>query len=197
MRTARTWGAAATGRCGRAPEGDRREPAKVSKSATRGVAPPMQSHDNGPARMAKRILVPLDRSSAAEQLLSLVGHAARTAGAALRLLHVAPVPGNVQTPQGRVVAYADQQMDRIEAEQTEYLQALAAAHLGGVMADCRVRFGEPAEEILKEIETFDADLVAVATETRSSISRALLGSVAEELLSEAPDEIVAAKVAAA
>lgn len=136
--------------------------------------------------MAKRILVPLDRSSAAEQLLSVAGSVARTTGASVRLLHVAPVPGNVETPEGRVVAYADQEMDRVEAEQTDYLLALATAHLGGVAADCRVRFGEPVEEILKEIDAFDADLVAVATKTRSSISRALLGSVAEELVRKAP-----------
>jgi nucleotide-binding universal stress UspA family protein len=136
--------------------------------------------------MAKRILVPLDENSAAERLLSLVGDAARAAGASVRLLHVAAVPGNVQTPEGRIVAYADQEMDRVDAEHTDHLHALAEAHLAGVPVECRVRFGEPAAEILKEADAFDADLIAVATKTRSSITRALLGSVAEELLRTAP-----------
>jgi nucleotide-binding universal stress UspA family protein len=136
--------------------------------------------------MAKRILVPLDETAAAEQVLALVADGARTAGATVRLLHVAPVPRNVQTPEGRVVAYADQEMDRLDAEHTDYLGTLAAVHLTGVACDCKVRFGEPLEEILQEIDTFNADLVAVATRTRSSISRALLGSVAEELVRKAP-----------
>lgn len=135
--------------------------------------------------MAKRILVPLDGSAAAETVLALVADGARTAGATVRLLHVAPVPRNVQTPEGRIVAYADQEMDRLDAEHTDYLDALGVAHLTGVAYDCKVRFGEPLGEILQELETFNGDLVAVATRTRSSLSRALLGSVAEELVRKA------------
>jgi nucleotide-binding universal stress UspA family protein len=145
--------------------------------------------------MAKRILVPLDRSSAAEQLLPLVADVARAAGGSVRLLHVAPVPGNVETPEGRVVAYADQEMARVEAEQTDELQALAATHLPGVVADCRLRFGEVADEILEEIDAFDADLVALATKTRSSLSRALLGSVAETLVRKAPITVMLVRAA--
>ena len=136
--------------------------------------------------MAKRVLVPLDGSPAAEEVLSLVADAARTSGASVCVLHVARVPGTVHTPEGRIVAFADQEMERVEAEQMDYRLALAAGHLTGVAVECRVRFGDPVEEILEEIQRSEADLVAVATKTRSSITRALLGSVAEELLRKAP-----------
>ena len=64
--------------------------------------------------MAKRILVPLDRSELAESIMPLVAGLAREAGATVRLLHVAPVPENIVSKEGRVVAYADQQMEQLE-----------------------------------------------------------------------------------
>ncbi len=34
----------------------------------------------------------------------------------MRLIHVAPVPDNRVSAEGRVIAYADQEMQRLEAE---------------------------------------------------------------------------------
>jgi nucleotide-binding universal stress UspA family protein len=47
--------------------------------------------------MAKRILVPLDGSPAAERIVPLVADLARGSGASLRLLHVAPEPDSMLT----------------------------------------------------------------------------------------------------
>src|SRR6266496_409635 len=74
--------------------------------------------------MAKRFLVPLDRSPAAESVVTLVAGAARDTGGTVRLLHVAPVPRNVLTREGVVVAYADQEMARLEAEGLDYLRGV-------------------------------------------------------------------------
>jgi len=116
--------------------------------------------------MAKRILVPLDRRTASAAILPLVADVARGAGPTLRLLHVAPVPDAVESEDGRVIAYADQEMARLESEGHEYLDGLAAS-LPDVAVECVVRFGQPAREILVEAEAWDADLIAVtATRTR-------------------------------
>jgi nucleotide-binding universal stress UspA family protein len=139
--------------------------------------------------MAKRILVPLDHTSVAESVVPIIADAARSAGATVRLLHVAPLVDNVETPEGRVIAYADQEMDRLEAEVLERLRALAEAHLAGVP--------DPAEEILEEIDAFGADLVAVGTRTRSSLSRALLGSVAEDVVRKSPATVMLVRPARA
>ena len=162
--------------------------------------------------MAKRILVPLDGESMASTIVPLIADTARSAGATVRLLHVAPVPANVETrlrtppadgwrytelpaapihrhderPDEHVVAYADQEMARLEAESGTRLRETTAAYLAGVPVEYVVRFGDPARETLREIEAFGADLVVVGTKTRSSLSRALLGSVAEELVRRAP-----------
>ena len=130
--------------------------------------------------MAKRILVPLDQSALAESVIPVVADAARGGAATVRLLHVAPMPQNRVNDEGRVVAYTDQEMARLEAEAQDYLRT-AGLPLAGVAVEYAVRFGEPAKEILLEAEAFDADLIAVTTAGRSGLSRTVLGSVAEQV----------------
>ena len=135
--------------------------------------------------MAKRILVPLDRSSTAERVLPLVITLARGSGAAIRLLVVEPVPESRVGQDGRVVAYADQEQARLEAEGLDYLRALTR-QCGGVSdVECVVRFGDPVDEILREAGAFDADLIAVTTGERSALGRTVLGSVAEQIVKKA------------
>ncbi len=139
--------------------------------------------------MAKRILVPLDGSPTAEGVIPLVADAARGGGATVRLLHVAPMPVPRVTRDGRVVAYADQERERLESEGLDYLRAVEA-RLGGVPVECAVRFGEPLAEILREADAFSADLVAVTTAGRSGLSRVALGSVAEQVFRKASTPVV-------
>ena len=134
--------------------------------------------------MAKRILVPLDGSVTAEALLDVVADTARGGGATVRLLRVAPLPDTCVGSDGRVVAYADQEMERVEAEALDYLRSVES-RLAGVDVDCTVRFGQPLEEILREADAFDADLIAMGTAGRSGLSRAILGSVAEQVVRRA------------
>ena len=133
--------------------------------------------------MAKRILLPLDRSDVAEAVVPLVGDLARGAGATVRLLHVAPIPGNVVSQEGRVVAFADQEMERLETEGLEYLQAIGARL--GLAAECVVRFGADSEEILREAEAWGADLVTMSTAGKSGLKRMVMGSVAEQVFRRA------------
>ncbi len=91
--------------------------------------------------MAKRILVPLDHETEYEVILPLVGDLARGSGATVRLLHVAPVPENVVTTQGRVVSYSDQEMSRLEHEWLASLQVSEPLFVG-VTVERTVRFGD-------------------------------------------------------
>lgn len=130
--------------------------------------------------MPKRILLPLDQSPLTELVVPVIADAARGSGATVRLLHVAPVPGLVKS-EGRVIAYADQEMARLEAEGASYLRGVEVG-FEGVPVESVVRFGDPVEEILREAEAFGADLIAVTTAGRSGIGRTVLGSVAERVL---------------
>ncbi len=126
--------------------------------------------------MAKRILVPLERSDAAHSALLLVADIARGSGATVRLLHVAPIPSERVADDGRLVAYASQEMERVESARREYLET-AAAELEGVPVESVVRFGDPVREILLEADAFGADLIAVTARGRGWLRHALSGVV--------------------
>ena len=84
--------------------------------------------------MAKRILVPLDGSETAEAAATLAGALARSTGGHVRLLQVRPVPQHRVSSAGRVVAYADQEMERLAAEGRDYLETVET-RLGPVPAE--------------------------------------------------------------
>lgn len=144
--------------------------------------------------MAKRILVPLDGSDAAETAATLAGELARGSGGDVRLLQVHPVPEHRVTSSGRVVAFADQEMERITAEGRDYLESVEA-RLGPVPTESVVRFGEPAREILTEAEAFDADLIVLTTGRRGWLARLTGGGLGERLLNESPVPVVLVRAA--
>ncbi len=142
--------------------------------------------------MAKRILVPLDQSEVAETVVPIVADAARGGQATVRLLHVAPVPDNRADEEGRVIAYADQEMDRLQAEALDYLRAVEVQFVE-TPVECVVRFGDPVSEILREAETFGADLIAVCATGRGGLTRAVFGSHAEQVMRKAGTAVMLIK----
>jgi nucleotide-binding universal stress UspA family protein len=134
--------------------------------------------------MAKRILVPLHEAVDADNMVKIIGMLARDAGASVRLLHVAPLPDTIVDDDGRVLAYADQEGERLEAEALDFLHA-ASIGLEGLAVECGVRFGDPVQQILEDAEAWGADLIAMTTRGRGCIERALMGSVAEQVFRKA------------
>ena len=125
--------------------------------------------------MAKRILVPLSGREGAEAVLALVADAGRSGGATVRLLRVAAYPRMRTGPDGRVIAYVDQETNRLEGESQRYLRAV----------ERRVAFGDPADEIVREAEAFAADLIAMATPRPRWLARRLSGKVARRVFRRA------------
>jgi nucleotide-binding universal stress UspA family protein len=108
----------------------------------------------------KRILVPLDLGTEPDAITRVVADAARGAGATVRLLHVARAPDAVVDADGRIIAYSDQETARVEAEALDYLRTVEIG-LDDLPVESVVRFGDPAEEILREADEFGADLIAL------------------------------------
>src|SRR5215470_17446431 len=108
--------------------------------------------------MAKRILVPLRPGDDAETLIPIVADLARGAGATVRLLQVAPQPDNRYDDLHRVVVFASQERERLEAQGRDRLAAIEA-RLEGVALESRVRFGDLAGETALEADVFGAELV--------------------------------------
>ncbi len=130
--------------------------------------------------MAKRILVPLDQTLENEEAVEMVGDAARTSGATVRLLHVAPMPESVLDVDGRIIAYADQEAVRLESEAMDYLRTVEA-RLDGVPVECSVRFGDPVDEILLEADAFGADLIALTSRCPHRLARLVLTNTADQV----------------
>ena len=140
--------------------------------------------------MYKKILVPLDHRFGTENALKVAADLARAGGSVVRLLHVVPMPTAVVVD-GRVVAYVDQESERLKHEAETYLREVGR-RLAGVAVEYAVRFGDPAEEITEEARESGADLIAMATHGRTGVARLLLGSVAVAVLrrSEVPVVLV-------
>jgi universal stress protein A len=135
--------------------------------------------------MAKRILTPIDSGDTGEAIVPVVAALAREAGSTVRLLRVLPVPKQVTGNHGRIVAYVDQEMERLTAEGLDDLHRVEA-ELTGVPVETVVRFGEPAEEIVLEAEAFDADLIALGAGHASRLRSALSPGIAERVARTAP-----------
>jgi acetoin utilization protein AcuB len=131
----------------------------------------------------KRILVPLDGSECAENVLSKVEELATELKATITLLRVAyahTFPGTDPTEaEVKVVREAEEYLRRIE----DRLKAK------GFKVDSHVRYGNDAEEILDHAAQKDIDFIAMTTHGRSGVKRFLLGSVAEKLLRHSPKPI--------
>jgi nucleotide-binding universal stress UspA family protein len=132
----------------------------------------------------KRILVPVSETDPSSAV-SVVKGVARDQGSTVRLLRVFAVPERVVGPHGRTIAYADQEMERLTATGLAEME-LAESDLAGVPVERVVRFGEPVEEILREAEAFDADLIALTTLPRSRLGSAIAPGVSERVFRAAP-----------
>ncbi len=125
--------------------------------------------------MIRRILVPLDLGRLSEAKLPIAEEHGRAFNAELILLHVL-APGEAT---GESVTTA-------ETRARTYLDALAARlRSEGIAAQTLLRSGRAADVIVAEIEEQHADLVILGSTVRQGLSRLLLSSVAEDVVSRA------------
>jgi nucleotide-binding universal stress UspA family protein len=133
-----------------------------------------------PDARLRKILVPLDGSPGSTSVLWTVGQLARAQAARVRLLRVGSPVSSVYANDGRVVAYADQEYDRVALDELQGLKR-TADELAGIEVETAVRFGDPATQIVEEAEEAGADLIAMATHRRAGVARLVKGSVAERV----------------
>ena len=136
--------------------------------------------------MYRKVVVLLDGSELAEEVLPHVAEVVRDRGGQVYLLSVAPLIKGIAPTVVDVrppSASMQEERRRIERELVEYLQAVAG-RLEPAAADVQVsvRFGRPADEILAFASDVGADLIAMSTHGRSGISRWVFGSVADRVL---------------
>jgi nucleotide-binding universal stress UspA family protein len=92
-----------------------------------------------------------------------------------------------------VLAYLDQQEEALTREAREYLSAVAEPlreRPTPVTVKIEVRLGEPATAIAMAALDTQADLIVMATHGRTGLQRAMLGSVAGQVLRTACTPVV-------
>jgi nucleotide-binding universal stress UspA family protein len=134
------------------------------------------------------ILVPLDGSTLAEQILEPVVQLAGLTGARITLLRAVrpwvvatrPMAAAPRLPELRERAIATRTQ-----EARDYLNRIASSllsQLDRVQTDVMVCEVSEASEILRYAQRSGVDLIALATHGRSGVKRLVLGSVADKLI---------------
>ena len=135
--------------------------------------------------MYRQILVPLDGSKIAENVLPYARFLTAKLNIPAQLISVVEMPVSVNAEKA---LYLDSLIERGVVTSQEYLSRVAKTFVG-VNVTITVEKGNPEEIILASAEADEKILIAMATHGRSGIARWLLGSVAEKIVHEAKNPV--------
>lgn len=154
--------------------------------------------------MYRKVVVLLDGSELAEQVLPHVAGIVQGRDSEVHLLSVAPSVLPTMAPGVEIYPiYLTADYLSIEAAERERIEQNLRQYLEGIAERLRpvtqkiktvVRFGQPAEEILQYAEEVGADLIAMCTHGRSGLSRWVYGSVADKVLRGAECPVLLVRV---
>ncbi len=133
----------------------------------------------------KIILVPIDFSDCAMDVVRQASDKAAASGSRIALMHVVKVPEGLDEsaqlrPEGRdgPVSASDHLVQEARERMPEYV---AVAEAQGVEVDVRIEHGEPAEAIVTASKEEGVDRVIMGTHARKGLSKIMLGSVADRV----------------
>lgn len=129
-----------------------------------------------------RIMVPLDGSAMAEQVLPVVAQVVRAFGARLTLFQV-PITSSNGWMTGDWVAPIQGVLETAEEDSQRYLDSVAERlEKQGIAVDTATAMGPVATSIIEYAEANHIDLIAMCTHGRTGLMRWALGSVADRVL---------------
>jgi nucleotide-binding universal stress UspA family protein len=149
-------------------------------------------HKDGP------ILVPVDFSPHSETALVCAAELANTLGSKLVILHVVHDPG--EAPGYYSVKGREKQMRRMEDVASEmledYLDRMLKNHTGMPAlkkATTMLVVGLPVNRILESAKKINARMIIMASQGRTGLAHAMLGSKAEQVVRLAPIPVMIVK----
>jgi len=139
----------------------------------------------------RHILFPTDFSAHAHAALKYAAGFARANGGRVLLLNVqdAKVPANLMTLPVHI--FEDQENHWLLNLRAQAKELLTDPLLMGVEAETLFVDGDPAAQIARVAFEHEIDLITVVTRDRNRLSRAFGGSIAEEIVAEAPCAVLA------
>ena len=139
--------------------------------------------------MYTRMLIPLDESKVAEQVLPYARCFAKALAIPVELLEVIDLETLHLVANPERGRYLDTLVDEKTQTSKSYLNALARS-FQGVDVNCSVENGKAAEVIIEKAAADKDTLIVMATHGRSGVQRWLLGSVAEKVLHGASNHLL-------
>ena len=132
--------------------------------------------------MYSKVLVPLDSSKTAENVLPLARCFARSLQIPVELLGVIDIVDMASHLATDKLSIIHAMVDDASRRFAEYLEGIAQNVFPTGTARCTIQTGSAAEAIINYAATDKQTLIALATHGRSGLNRWLLGSVAEKVL---------------
>jgi len=145
--------------------------------------------------MFRKILVCLDGSSLAEQVLPYATEVAQRFGSRIVLLQVIHLPASfaAAAAQGGEKILAEE-AGRLAGEARAYLEGVAASLRGkGLEVEAAALEGTPSEAIVTYAQENAVDLIAIGTHGRKSLGRLVFGSVADHVLKHSSIPVLTVK----
>lgn len=141
-----------------------------------------------------KVLVAVDFSDAAGQVMERAAQLAKEQGASIVLLHVVeylPPMGFSGDP--LVVPMIDIDESSLVERAEKSLQQFVDQHLAGVSLEQVVRIGIPKLEIINVLDELSIDLLLIGSHGRHGFAR-LLGSTAAAVLNDCPCDVLAVRI---
>lgn len=143
----------------------------------------------------KRVLVPLDGSERSQQALPFATKLAACAHGSLHLLHVVEPENGIDLNEPGVNERLGVRRDQALAEMSrlaehELMNLDDEMRSGAIKVSWHVCVGYPAEQIIKEADWQQSDVIVMATHGYSGFQRWALGSVADKVLHATPTPLV-------
>jgi nucleotide-binding universal stress UspA family protein len=129
----------------------------------------------------RQVLVPVDFTETSERALSYALELARKFEASITILHAYQIPV-YGFPDGAYITAADVAAQLSTAAQGRLDSIIESQKLAGVPMVSVLRDGVAWEEINAVAQEIKADLIIIGTHGRRGLARALLGSVAENVI---------------
>ncbi|HYB99142.1 MAG TPA: universal stress protein [Candidatus Limnocylindrales bacterium] len=145
----------------------------------------------------KHILAPTDLSSESFSAVQYAAHLAQAQTARLTIVHVSQATTLLFTDFSPPIDLLALDKE-IEAAAREKLEGWVARHIkGDVAVKVLIKSGVTHDVITKVAEDIGASLIVMATHGRRGLGHALLGSVTERVLREAPCPVLVVRPPAA
>jgi nucleotide-binding universal stress UspA family protein len=165
-------------------------PVVTVNSPSREPAPEAEA-PSGAAAPIRTVLHPTDFSEPCAEAFRVACELARDQSARLTVVHVVVAP-----PVGTIKQPMPPPLPEDPRGKLEELFRLAQASAPGLQADYRVEKGDAAPRIVGAAQETRCDLIVMGTHGRTGLGRALMGSVAEQVLRTAPCPVVTVKAPA-